>query len=350
MKIRLASVLKEKPDAATLGFGRKFTDHMLIMDYDENGWGEPEIVPYGDMAISPAASCLHYGQTIFDGFKAYCDVNGDVVLFRAKDNIARINASARRLCMAELPIDITFDAIAELVRLEKDWIPRLAGTSLYIRPTMIATEPFLGVHASRSYRFFVILSPVGSYYAGGLAPTKIYVEDNYARAAKGGTGESKCGGNYAASLIAAEAAHESGFEQVLWLDSAEKKYVEEVGAMNMFFVIGKTVVTPALSGSILRGITRDSVIKLLRASGYAVEECAVTIDEIVRAYKASELKEAFGTGTAAVISPVGFIKYKDVEMKINGGEIGEISGFIYDRLTGLQTGRYPDPFGWVIKL
>lgn len=352
MKITLTSNPKAKPDQSKLGFGKIFTDHMLVMDYDAalGGWQEPEIVPYGDMAISPAAVCLHYGQEIFEGCKAYRNPNGEIVMFRPVDNLLRMNKSAKRLCMAELPVEKTLEAIKELIRLEQDWIPTAPGTSLYVRPTLIGTEGFLGVHPSKKYRFFVILSPVGSYYANGLAPTKIYVEDKLARASVGGTGEAKCGGNYAASLLAAEVANGSGFEQVLWLDGAEKKYVEEVGAMNMFFVIDGVVVTPRLDGSILPGITRNSVIQVLKKAGKPVEEREIAIDEVVNAYKEGRLNEAFGTGTAAVISPVGVIKFKDFVMNVNGGEKGEVALWLYDRITGIQTCRYADDFGWVVKL
>lgn len=352
MKITYSKNLKQKPDFTKLGFGKYFTDYMLVMDYNEanGGWSEPEIVPFDNLCISPAGVVLHYGQGIFEGCKAYKDKNGKITMFRPRDNFIRMNKSAKRLCMAELPIDTVLDALFKLIELEKDWIPTAPGTSLYVRPTMVGTEGFLGVHPSKEYKFFIILSPVGSYYANGLQPTKIYVEDKYNRAAIGGTGEAKCLGNYAASLLAAEEAKLKGYEQVLWMDAAERKYVEEVGAMNMFFVIDGKVVTPMLDGSILPGITRDSAIKILKQFGYTVEERLVSISEIVEAYDNGKLDEAFGTGTAAVISPVGVIAYKDKVMTINNNKMGKITEWLYDRLTGIQYGRYENDFGWLVSI
>lgn len=352
MKITLAKQLKQKPDFSALGFGKYFTDHMLIMRYDEaqGGWGEPEIIPYSDFTLNPASCVLHYGQGIFEGLKAYKDSEGKITMFRPRDNFERMNKSAERLCMATLDIDVVLDALKELIILEKDWIPTGKGTSLYIRPFMIADEAFLGVHPSKKYIFAIILSPVGSYYANGLEPVKIYVEDTLTRASQGGTGEAKCLGNYAASLLAAEKAKKLGYEQVLWLDGAEKKYVEEVGSMNMFFVIDGTVVTPMLDGSILPGITRDSVIKILKENGYKVEERHVSLEEVLKANEKGTLTEAFGTGTAAVISPVGLIGYKDQKFTVGDGNMGKISAWLYDTVTGIQTGRLPDPYGWVYKV
>ena len=350
MKITLAETLKQKPDFTKLGFGKYFTDHMLYMEYDDGKWGEPEIKPFSAIPVDPASVVLHYGQEIFEGMKAYKNAEGKITMFRPRDNILRMNRSAKRLCMAELPVDEVLEAIFELVRIEKDWIPTDPGTSLYIRPTMIANENFLGVHPSKKYIFFVILSPVGSYYANGLQPTKIYVEDVFNRAALGGTGECKCGGNYASSLMAAEVAKKKGYDQVLWMDAKEKKYVGEVGSMNMFFVLDGKVVTPWLDGTIIPGITRDSAIKVLNKAGYVVEERAVSIDELEDDYKNGKLDEAFGTGTAAVISPVGTIGYKNDIMTINNGEMGKITAWLYDTLTGIQYGRIEDDFGWVVRL
>ena len=350
MKITLAETLKQKPDFTKLGFGKYFTDHMLYMEYDDGKWGEPEIKPFSAIPVDPASVVLHYGQEIFEGMKAYKNAEGKITMFRPRDNILRMNRSAKRLCMAELPVDEVLEAIFELVRIEKDWIPTDPGTSLYIRPTMIANENFLGVHPSKKYIFFVILSPVGSYYANGLQPTKIYVEDVFNRAALGGTGECKCGGNYASSLMAAEVAKKKGYDQVLWMDAKEKKYVGEVGSMNMFFVLDGKVVTPWLDGTILPGITRDSAIKVLKKAGYVVEERAVSIDELEDDYKNGKLDEAFGTGTAAVISPVGTIGYKNDIMTINNGKMGKITAWLYDTLTGIQYGRIEDDFGWVVRL
>ena len=350
MKITLAETLKQKPDFTKLGFGKYFTDHMLYMEYDDGKWGEPEIKPFSAIPVDPASVVLHYGQEIFEGMKAYKNAEGKITMFRPRDNILRMNRSAKRLCMAELPVDEVLEAIFELVRIEKDWIPTDPGTSLYIRPTMIANENFLGVHPSKKYIFFVILSPVGSYYANGLQPTKIYVEDVFNRAALGGTGECKCGGNYASSLMAAEVAKKKGYDQVLWMDAKEKKYVGEVGSMNMFFVLDGKVVTPWLDGTILPGITRDSAIKVLKKAGYVVEKRAVSIDELEDDYKNGKLDEAFGTGTAAVISPVGTIGYKNDIMTINNGEMGKITAWLYNTLTGIQYGRIEDDFGWVVRL
>lgn len=350
MKITLTKTRKEKPDFAKLGFGKYFTDHMLVMDYENGKWNEIEILPYENFSLSPATAVLHYAQGIFEGCKAYKDKNGKITTFRTIDNFLRMNRSAERMCMPIIPVKEVMEALYELINIERDWIPTAPGTSLYIRPTMIATDPALGVHASHSYRFFIILSPVGAYYANGLKPTKIYIEDSYVRAAVGGTGEAKCMGNYAASLLAAEKAQQRNYDQVLWLDAAEKKYVEEVGAMNMFFVIDNKVVTPELTGSILPGITRDSILKILDKYGYSMEERKVSAEELYAAYKSGKLNEAFGAGTAAVVSPVGVIGYKGEDMIINNQEMGKIAEFLYDRLTGIQSGRYEDEFGWINRL
>lgn len=350
MKIVNVKEKKIKPDFNNLGFGKYFTDYMLVMEYDNGAWSEPCICPNKEFSLDPSTTCLHYGQGIFEGLKAYKDENGTITMFRPTDNIKRMNNSAKRLCMPELDEKTVYEALKELVLLEKDWIPVGGGRSLYIRPTMIGTEPVLGVHASRKYKFFVILSPVGSYYAHGLAPTKIYVENEYVRAPIGGTGEAKCMGNYAASLLAGELANKKGYDQVLWLDAKKRKNIEEVGSMNMFFVFGKTVVTPALCGSILPGITRDSIIKMLRADGYEVQERTVTIDEVVKAAKKGKLTEAFGSGTAAVVSPVGVLSYKGEDIVINDNIMGPITKYAYDKLTGIQNGKIKDDFGWVVKL
>lgn len=350
MKITMVKTKKTKPDFTKLGFGKYFTDHMLVMDYADGAWGEPEIMPYDDFKLSPSTAVLHYAQGIFEGCKAYKDKKGKITTFRTIDNFLRMNKSAERMCMPTLPVATVLEALYELIRLESDWIPTEPGTSLYVRPTMIACDSALGVHASRCYKFFIILSPVGAYYANGLKPTKIYIEDTFVRAAVGGTGEAKCMGNYAASMLAAEEAQKKGYDQVLWLDAAEKKYVEEVGAMNMFFVIGGTVVTPMLTGSILPGITRDSILKILKKYGYKAEERKISVDEIYSAYKSGKLDEAFGAGTAAVVSPVGLIGYKNEDMIINNQEMGKVSEFLYDRLTGIQSGRYEDEFGWINRL
>lgn len=350
MKISLAAIRKEKPDFTKLGFGKYFTDHMLVMDYKDGAWQEPEIVPYGSFKIDPSTTVLHYGQGIFEGLKAYKDADGKITLFRPYDNFARMNRSAARLCMPELDGNLVVDSLKELLRIDADWIPTAPGTSLYIRPTMVATDPQLGVHPSHIYRFFIILSPVGSYYANGLQPTKIMVEEEYVRAPIGGTGEAKCMGNYACSLLAGELAKQKGYDQVLWLDGKEHKYVEEVGSMNIFFVIDGVVKTPALVGSILPGITRDSVLQVCKKEGIPVEECRIGEDELIKANAEGRLDEAFGSGTAAVISPVGILRCHGKDMIINGNKMGKITSFLYDKITGIQYGRLPDEFGWITKV
>ena len=352
IKVNLATHLKEKPtDDSKLGFGNLFTDHMFLMDYDiDTGWHNARVEPYDYLKIDPAAVCLHYGQEIFEGLKAYYGKDGGIYLFRIKDNFTRLNYSARRVCMPELDIELAMEALKKLILIEKEWLPKTRGTSLYIRPTMIATEPFLGVRAATQYLFYIIIGPVGSYYPEGLNPVKIYVEDRYARAVIGGTGEVKTGGNYAASLLAAAEAQKKGFTQVLWLDGCEKMWIEEVGAMNMFFVIDDEVITAPLTGSILGGITRDSVIKIARDWGLNVKEKSVSINDVLAAAKNGKLKEAFGTGTAAVISPVGQITYKNENYIIANGKMGELSQKLYDEIVAFQYAEKPDPYGWTEKI
>ena len=351
MKITKTTTPKQKPDEKSLGFGKYFTDHMFIMDYSqEKGWHDARIVPYAPFVLDPATTVFHYGQSVFEGMKAYKDANGQISLFRPMDNFARMNRSCDRMCIPQFDAKEVYDALVELVKIDADWIPTAPGTALYIRPTIIATDPQLGVHAAHNYIFYIILSPVGAYYEHGLQPVKIFIEEFYVRAAIGGTGEAKCSGNYAASLKAGEKAKEKGFEQVLWLDAATKSYVEEVGAMNMFFVIGDEVVTPALVGSILPGITRNSIIQILKQKGMKVSERRISVQEIMEATQKGTLKEAFGTGTAAVVSPVGSLYYKDNEILVNGGEMGKTTLMLYETLTGIQTGKLPDPFGWVIHI
>ncbi|MBQ4072185.1 MAG: branched-chain amino acid aminotransferase [Clostridia bacterium] len=350
MKITLTQTKKVKPDFTKLGFGKYFTDHMLIMDYKDGKWCEPEIVPYQSFNLDPSTCVLHYGQGIFEGLKAYKNADGKITMFRPCDNFKRMNRSAERLCMPTIDVDKMVEWLKELIMVDEEWIPTAPGTALYIRPTMVATDAMLGVHPGHTYRFFIILSPVGSYYPNGLQPTKILVEKDYVRAPLGGTGEAKCMGNYAASLLAGDIANKKGYEQVLWLDSNEHKYVEEVGAMNMFFVFDGVVKTPALVGSILPGITRDSVLQILRAEGRPVEETRISVDEIVKMNAEGKLNEAFGSGTAAVISPVGVLNINGEDVKINNFEMGPITSYLYDKLTGIQYGRYPDTFGWVVKV
>ena len=351
IKITKTTAPKEKPPVDALGFGKHFTDHMFVMDYTEGiGWHDARIEPYGPISMDPSCMTLHYGQTIFEGLKAYKAADGSINLFRPYNNMKRINISNDRLCIPQIDEEFAVEAIKELVTIDQDWIPEGEGTSLYIRPFIFGTDNMLGVHPSKTYKFMVILSPVGSYYKDGLAPVKIWVEDEYVRAVKGGMGFAKTAGNYAASLKAQEVSEAKGYSQVLWLDGVEKKYIEEVGAMNIFFVIGDEVVTPALNGSILAGITRDSVLKVLQAKGYKAGEKRISIEEICEAYKAGELKEVFGTGTAAVISPVGELCYKGEKMVINNGEIGEISQMLYDTITGIQKGAVEDTLDFVVKV
>ncbi len=346
------SNLKQKPvDENKLGFGSIFTDYMFLMDYDEGmGWHDARIVPYGPISLDPAAACFHYAQEVFEGLKAYRAEDGKILLFRPWENFKRLNESNKRLCIPAIDEELALEGLLELVNIEKDWIPSVENASLYIRPFIIATEAKLGVKASAKYIYAVILSPSGPYYPEGLNPVKIYVEDNYVRSVKGGTGFAKTGGNYACSLIAQEEAHEQNYSQVLWLDGVERKYIEEVGAMNIFFVLDGEVVTPSLCGSILPGITRKSVVELLKSWGMNVSERRITIDEISKAYDDGKLLEVFGSGTAAVISPVGTLKYEDKVMEIGGGKIGELSQKLYDTLTGIQWGKIEDTFGWTIEV
>jgi len=352
IKVNLATHLKEKPtDESKLGFGQIFTDHMLLMDYDaDRGWHTARIEPYSAIKLDPAAACFHYGQEIFEGLKAYYGKDKGIYLFRASDNFKRFNLSARRVCMPELDIELAMEALKKLILIDREWIPKTRGTSLYIRPTMIATEPHLGVKAASKYLFYIIIGPVGSYYPEGLNPVKIYVEDRYARAVPGGTGEAKTGGNYAASLLASEEAKKKGFSQVLWLDGCEKKWVEEVAAMNMFFMIDNEVITPPLTGCILGGITRNSIIRLVGDWGLNIKEKSLSIDEVIEAASSFRLKEAFGTGTAAVISPVGQITYKDKDYVIANGKMGELSQKLYDEILTIQYAEKSDPYGWTEKI
>lgn len=348
IKITKTQTPKQKPaKGQKLGFGKIFTDHMFMMNYTEGkGWYDPRIVPFQNLTMSPAAMVFHYGQEMFEGLKAYRGEDGKTYLFRPDMNAKRTNVTNERLCIPYLPEEDFVQAVSAVVKLDQDWIPEGKGTSLYIRPFIIATDEFLGVAPSENYLFVVILSPSGAYYESGLEPVGIWIEDEYVRAVRGGMGYTKTGGNYAASLKAQVKAHDAGYSQVLWLDGVERKYIEEVGAMNIFFKIDGKVVTPMLNGSILPGITRDSVIHLCKEWGIPTEERKISIDEIDEAYKAGKLEEVFGTGTAAVISPVGKLRWKDEIMEINGGKIGELSQKIYDTVTGIQLGKLPDTHGW----
>ena len=354
MDIRVEKVsaeqAKKKPEGA-LGFGRHFTDHMLIMEYTRGkGWHDARIVPYGSISLDPSAMVFHYGQEIFEGMKAYHTADGRNLLFRPEENAKRMNNSCVRLCMPEIEVEDWVECVKAAVRADMDWIPTEPGTSLYIRPFMIATDPFLGVRASDHYYFIVIMSPVGNYYASGLNPVRIYIETEYVRAVRGGTGFAKCGGNYAASILSQANAHEAGYEQVLWLDGVHREYIEEVGTMNVFFKIDGEIVTPALEGSVLPGITRKSSIELLRQKGYKVTERKISVHEVEAAADAGKLEEIFGTGTAAVISPVGELKIGEKHIVINNGVIGEVSSWLFDTLTGIQWGRIEDTNGWTVEL
>ena len=352
IKVELTKQPKAKPtDETKLGFGSIFTDHMFVMNYDEGqGWHDARIVPYGPIELDPSAMCLHYGQTVFEGMKAYRAKDGRVLLFRPEKNMARLNVSNERLCIPKIDEAFALKRIEKLVSIEKDWIPTAEGTSLYIRPFIFATDAHVGVHPGKHLMFMVICSPVGAYYPEGLNPVKIYVESKYVRAVRGGMGYAKTGGNYAASLKAQDEAEEQKYTQVLWLDGVERKYVEEVGTMNVFFVIGDEVVTPALQGSILPGVTRMSAIEILKSWGLNVSERPIEIQEIYDAYQNGQLKEAFGTGTAAVISPIGQLKWDDHVMEINNGKIGEISQRLYDTLTGIQWGNIEDTMHWTVEV
>ena len=352
IKITRAQTLKEKPESSTLVFGKSMTDHMFIVDYDAGqGWHDPRIVPYAPLQIDPAAKVLHYAEEIFEGLKAYRTDDGSIQLFRPMDNIRRMNDSAERISLPQIPEELALAGITELVKLERDWVPHEKDTSLYIRPFMIGLDAALGVHSSHHCQYIVIVCPVGAYYPEGLNPVKIYVEDEDVRAVKGGTGMAKTGGNYAASILAGMNAKHIGYAQVLWLDGVHQRYIEEVGAMNMMFVYeDRRIVTPVLNGSILPGITRDSVLKLGKHLGYETEEARMDIHDVIADIKAGRVTEAFGTGTAAVVSPVNKIRFQGEEIGIGDGGIGHITQQLYDVLTGIQFGKTEDPMGWVVHL
>ena len=343
-----AKTLKEKPAwDQNLGFGKYFTDYMFTMDWTVNkGWHNAKIEPYAPICLDPATLVLHYAQETFEGLKAYKSKDGNVLLFRPEMNARRFANSNRRLCMEILPEEMFVEAIEKLVAHEVDWIPTAEGTSLYIRPFMFATEAAVGVHPSSAYKFVIILSPVGAYYPEGVNPVKIYVEDEYVRATKGGTGFTKCGGNYAASIAAQVKAEKLGYTQVLWLDGVERKYVEEVGTMNVMFKIDNKIITAPCDGTVLPGVTRDSILHILKDWGYEVEERHLSIDELMEAGRKGKLEEAFGTGTAAVISPVGELYYKGETVTINDFKTGELTQKLYDTLTGIQWGNVKDTNGW----
>ncbi len=351
IKIQKTTSPKQKPDQKKLGFGIYYTDHMFMMNYDEGqGWHDPRIVPYGPVSLDPAAMVLHYAQEVFEGLKAYRTADGKIQLFRPEKNMARLNVSCERLCIPKIDEEFAIKAIKTLVKVDEDWIPTEPETSLYIRPYIYATDAHVGVHAAKHLTFSIILSPVGAYYPNGIEPVKIFVEQKYVRATPGGTGFTKAGANYAISLKGQEEAEAQGYVQTLWLDGVERKYIEEVGSMNVFFMLKDEIVTPALVGSILGGITRMSIIELLRSKGYTVNERRISIDELMEKYEKGELLEAFGTGTAAVISPIGELKYGDKVMTVHDGKIGEVSQMLYDTLTGIQWGKIPDTMGWTVTV
>ncbi|MEQ6376143.1 branched-chain amino acid aminotransferase [Bacillaceae bacterium S4-13-58] len=346
-----SEILKEKPSVDNLGFGKHFSDHMFVMDYEEGkGWHDPKIVPYEPLTLDPAAMVFHYGQAIFEGLKGYTTPDGTVQLFRPEKNMKRFNKSCARMCIPQIEEDFLLKAIKQLILIDKDWIPNGEGTSLYIRPYVFATEPFLGVRPSKKYKLLVILSPVGAYYGDQLSPVRIYVEEQYIRAAAGGVGDVKTSGNYAASLKAQEKAEQLGFSQILWLDAKENKYVEEVGSMNIFFKINGEVITPKLSGSILNGVTRDSVIQLLNHWGVPVKEEKISMEDVFAAHKRGELEEVFGAGTAVVISPVGELTWKEKTITLGEQKIGPLSQRLYDTITGVQLGKEDDLFNWTMEV
>jgi len=340
--------LKPLPDDSKLGFGTIFTDHMFNMDYDpDNSWHNPRIEPYAPISMDPSTMVLHYGQAIFEGLKAYRTQSGNIQLYRPEVNIARFNKSAHSLCIPAFDENFALEALKELVRVDQNWVPKAPGTSLYIRPTIIAMDPFLGVRASHTYRFFIILSPVGAYYPEGFNPVSIWVTRDHVRAVRGGIGEAKTPANYAASLFAGEEAHRNGYTQVLWLDGVEQKYIEEVGSMNIFFVIDDEIITPMLNGSILPGITRDSVLQLARKWNLKASERLISIDEVITAHDNGRLQEIFGSGTAAVISPVGELKYGDRVISVSDGKVGPMAQKFYKAITDIQYGLAEDVMGWI---
>ena len=347
INVNLTDKPKQKPDSSVLGFGKCFTDHMFIMDYtDGEGWKNARIVPFSNISLHPASTVLHYGSEIFEGLKAYRRADGKVQLFRPMENIRRMNRSAERMCLPQIPEKDALEALTKFVEVEKDWTPSAEGTSLYLRPFMFGNDESLGVHSVKNATYVIIASPVGSYYKEGINPVSIMIESEDVRAVRGGTGEAKCGGNYAASNRAGKRAEEKGYSQVLWLDGVERKYIEEVGAMNVMFKIDGVIVTPALLGSILPGITRKSCIEVLKNKGFKVEERRLSVDELEEALESGKLEEAWGCGTAAVVSPIGELNYKGKKFIINNGKIGEVTQDLYDTLTGIQWGQTEDKFGW----
>ncbi|MCK5185174.1 MAG: branched-chain amino acid aminotransferase [Candidatus Heimdallarchaeota archaeon] len=356
MEIKVSLLPEEKrgsvpEDESQLGFGKIFTDHMYTTFFKDGNWRESCIEPFGPFVLSPAALVLHYGQEIFEGMKAFCQTNKkDVSLFRPEKNAERMKDSAKRMSMEPLPEDQFLDVLHKLIDIERKWVPHNPGTSLYIRPTMIATESLLGHRKSNEYLFYIILSPVGPYFKEGFKPIRIYVEPEYVRAVKGGVGEAKTGGNYAATLLAMDKAFELGCSQVMWLDASEHKYIEEVGTMNQFFVLDDVIYTAPIAGTVLKGVTRESVITLAKDKGYKVKEEFLSIETAIESIESGNLTEAFGAGTAASIAPVGELHYKDKKYVIKNNEVGPISKDLYESLTGIQYGRIEDPYGWNVVI
>ena len=348
---RTTTKKKEKPADKDLAFGNVFTDHMFVMDFqEEKGWYDPRVEPYGPFPMDPATAVLHYGQSLFEGLKAFRGRDGKIRLFRPDKHVERLNRTAVRMSIPPLDPELILRSWTTVVDVDRDWVPSSVGTSLYIRPTIIASEPFLGVRPAKEYLYYVIMSPVGPYYPEGLAPTKIKVIDNYVRAVSGGLGEAKTSANYAASLYAAEEAKHEGFTQVLWLDGVHHKYLEEVGTSNIMLKIGDEVITPPLAGTILAGVTRDTALTLMRDWGLRVSQRQITIDEVIAAAHQGALKEVWATGTAAVISPVGELAYKGERVVVNGGRIGELSQRLYDAIVAIQYGTAPDTRGWTVEV
>ena len=351
IRIRKTDTPGVMPQEDTLGFGRIFTDHMLVVDWSEDkGWYDARIEPFHNISIHPASTVLHYGAEVFEGMKAYRRADGGVQLFRPMENVKRMNRSAERLSLPEMSEEDMLQLLTEFVKMEERWVPKSFGTSLYLRPFLFGNDETLGVHAVKHATFMLIASPSGSYYKEGINPVSIMVEDEDVRTVRGGTGYAKCGGNYAASTRAGEKAEKKGYSQVLWLDGVERKYIEEVGAMNVMFKINGEIVTPMLTGSILPGITRKSCIEVLKAKGYAVQERLLSVDELIEAMETGALEEAWGCGTAAVVSPIGKLAVGDKEYVIGGGNIGDVTQMLYDTLTGIQWGKCEDPFGWIYKI
>jgi len=351
IRITRATTKKPKPKDAELGFGSVFTDHMFVMDFqEEKGWYDPRVAPYGPFSLDPATAVLHYGQGLFEGLKAFRGRDGRIRLFRPHKHVERLNRTAERMSIPPLDPEMVLKSWLTVVDVDREWVPSLEGTSLYLRPTIVASEPFLGVRPAREYLYYVILSPVGTYYPEGMNPVKIKVIDDYVRAVPGGLGEAKTAANYAASLYAAEEAKHEGFTQVLWLDGVHRKYIEEVGTMNLMLRIGDEVITPPLAGTILAGVTRDSALTLLRDWGVRVSERPISIDEVVEASRTGALKEVWGTGTAAVISPVGELAYQRQRIVVNGGKIGQLTQRLYDAIVGIQYATAPDTHGWTVEV